>query len=101
MENLRLFGVKVSKDYKKVRINDMEFLNNIGTVSIPLNIGERWYDVSIKHLEKCGFKIIGQINIPKYDRAFICEPNPNSLVYLTDELNKGHIGTKIQQTYSM
>lgn len=86
MKNLRLFGVKQNKKLTKVIINDMEHLNNIGRVVIDRPINERWYNVAKEHLEKCGFKIIGQVDIPKYDRAYICEENPNSLVAVTNEL---------------
>lgn len=86
MKYLRLFGVKQNKKLTKVIINDMEHLNNIGRVAIDRPINERWYNVAKEHLEKCGFKIIGQVDIPKYDRAYICEENPNSLVAVTNEL---------------
>lgn len=88
MKNLRLFGVKQNKKLTKVIINDMRFLNNIGRVVIDRPINERWYNVAKEHLEKCGFKIIGQIDIPKYDKAYICEENPDSLVAVTNELRE-------------
>lgn len=86
MKYLRLFGVKQNKKLTKVIINDMRYLNNISRVVIDRPMDERWYDVAKKHLEKCGFKIIGQVDIPKYDRAYICEENPNSLVAMTVEV---------------
>lgn len=87
MKYLRLFGVKQNKKLTKVIINDMEHLNNIGRVAIDRPINERWYNVAKEHLEKCGFKIIGKVDIPKYDTAYICEENPNSLVAVSNELN--------------
>ena len=88
MKYLRVFGVKQNKKLTKVIINDMRFLNNIGRVVIDRPINERWYNVAKEHLEKCGFKIIGQVDIPKYDKAYICEENPDSLVAVTNELRE-------------
>lgn len=88
MKYLRLFGVKQNKKLTKVIINDMEHLNNIGRVAIDRPINERWYNVAKEHLEKCGFKIIGQVDIPKYDRAYVCEENCDSLVAVTNELKE-------------
>lgn len=88
MKYLRLFGVKQNKKLTKVIINDMEHLNNIGKVVIDRPIDKRWYNVAKEHLEKCGFKIIGKVDIPKYDRAYICEENWDSLVAVTNELRE-------------
>lgn len=89
---LRLFGVKQNKKLTKVIINDMEHLYNISRVVIDRPMDERWYDVAQNHLEKCGFKIIGQIDIPKYDRAYVCERSYDSLVATTNELrDRGEI----------
>ena len=87
MKYLRLFGIRQNKKLTKVIINDMQYLNNISRVTIDRPFDKRWYNVAKDHLEKCGFKIIGQITIPKYDRAYICEENPNSLVAVSNELN--------------
>ena len=88
MKNLRLFGVKQNKKLTKVIINDMEHLNNISRVDIDRSIDKRWYHVAEDHLEKCGFKIIGQVDIPKYDIAYVCEENWDSLVAVTNELKE-------------
>lgn len=85
---LRLFGVKQNKKLTKVIINDMRYLYNVGKVTIDRPVNERWYEVAEKHLEKCGFKIIGKVDIPKYDRAYICEENWDSLVAVTNELKE-------------
>lgn len=92
MKRLRLFGIKQNQSATKVRINDMEYLSKIGSIKLDIPLNKKWYEVAKEHLEKCGFTILGQVNIMKYDRAYICEENPNSLVAITNELKeKGEI----------
>lgn len=87
MKYLRLFGVKQNKKFTKVIINDMRCLNNIDRVVIDRPCDKLWDDIAEDHLERCGFKIIGQVIIPKYARAYICEENPNSLVAMSNEVS--------------
>ena len=85
---LRLFGVKTSKNI--IVINDMQYLNQTGDISIVIpknkNIPN---DAAYNYIQSLGFDIIGKIDMPKYDIVFICNSNPYSLVKLHNKVNQG------------
>lgn len=76
MENLRLFGVKLTKN--KVRINDMKYLHKINSVSF-ITSKLNWYNTTYDYIKSCGFEIIGEVKIPKYKLAFVCKDSSETL----------------------
>ena len=85
---LRLFGVKTSKNI--IVINDMQYLNQTGDISIVIPKNKKYpNDAAYNYIQSLGFDIIGKIDMPKYDIAFICNSNPYSLVKLHNKVNQG------------
>ena len=83
---LRLFGVKTSKNI--IVINDMQYLNQTGDISIVIPKNKHTNDIAYDYIQSLGFDIIGKIDMPKYDIVFICNSNPYSLVKLHNKVNK-------------
>lgn len=85
---LRLFGVKTSKNI--IVINDMQYLNQTGDISIVIPKNKKYpNDAAYNYIQSLGFDIIGKIDMPKYDIVFICNSNPYSLVKLHNKVNQG------------
>lgn len=83
---LRLFGVKTNKNI--IIINDMQYLNQTGDISIVIPKNKYANDTAYNYIQSLGFDIIGKIDIPKYDIVFICNSNPYSLVKLHNKINQ-------------
>lgn len=83
---LRLFGVKTNRNI--IIINDMQYLNQTGDISIVIPKNKYPNDAAYNYLQSLGFDIIGKIDIPKYDIVFICNSNPYSLVKLHNKVNQ-------------